>query len=339
MLKGGVIGLGRMGLIHYSILNTHPNVQFVGVCDSSRFIIKNLKRYTSLKLFADYRKMLDEVETDFVIVATPTVLHAEIVEAAISKGVHIFVEKPFCLTAEQGKEVVAMLAGKQLVNQVGYFLRFNDVVRAVKEAVSNGLIGDVIHYKNEMYGRTVLKPSKSSWRSKEEMGGGCMLDFASHCIDLADCLFGPAEAVSGSILKRIYSANVDDAVYTTLLHRNGVVGNIMVNWSDETYRKPYNRVEILGTKGKIVADRQEYRVYLAEASNDGHWEKGWNIRYLPDLEKGVRFSVRGGDYTHQLDHFIDCIENGTENICTFADGLRTDLVIDQIKKDFAARSN
>ncbi|KPL20677.1 MAG: hypothetical protein AMJ75_11430, partial [Phycisphaerae bacterium SM1_79] len=149
----------------------------------------------------------------------------------------------------------------------------------------------------------------------------------------------PAETVSGSLLKSIYSINVEDAVYTTLLHRNGVSGNIMVNWSDETYRKPYNRIEILGRKGKIVADRQECRVYLAEASNDGHWEKGWNIRYLPDLEKGVRFSVRGGDYTHQLDHFIDCIENGTENICTFADGLRTDLVIDQIKKDFAARSN
>ncbi|GAH61937.1 unnamed protein product, partial [marine sediment metagenome] len=79
MLKGGVIGFGRMGVTHYSILNTHPDVQFVAVCDSSKFILKNLKRYTSLKLFTDYRKMLDEVEIDFVIVATPTIYHTEIV--------------------------------------------------------------------------------------------------------------------------------------------------------------------------------------------------------------------------------------------------------------------
>jgi len=338
MLKGGVIGFGRMGVTHYSILNTHPDVQLVAVCDSSKFTIKNLKRYTSLKLFTDYRKMFDEVEMDFVIVAVPTASHIEIVKAAIQKGLHIFVEKPFSLTAEEGKEIVAMLEGGDLVNQVGYFLRFNEVIRAIKKLVADGLIGEVVHYKNEMYGRTVLKSSKTSWRSKKAMGGGCMLDFASHCIDFADYLFGPVEQVFGSILKNIYSLNVEDAVYTTLEHQNGTSGNIMVNWSDETYRKPYNRIEILGTKGKIVADRQECRIFLREASNDGHWKKGWNIRYLPELEKGVRFSVRGSDYTNQLDHFIDCIENNRATSCTFADALRTDFVIEKIKKDFATRS-
>ena len=118
MLKGGVIGFGRMGLTHYSILNTHPNVQFVAVCDSSKFILKNLKRYTSLKLFNDYRKMLNETEMDFIIVATATVSHTKIVKAAIERGLHVFVEKPFSLTAEEGRDLIAMLDGKRLVNQV-----------------------------------------------------------------------------------------------------------------------------------------------------------------------------------------------------------------------------
>lgn len=340
MLKGGIIGFGRMGMTHYSILNTHPDVQFVAVCDSSRFMLKNLKRYTSLELFTDYRKMLDEVEMDFIIVATPTALHAEIVKAATQTGLHMFVEKPFSLIAEQARKLVAALEGKNLVNQVGYFLRFNEVFRKVKKLLDDGLIGEVVHYRNEMYGRTVLRASKSSWRSKKEMGGGCMLDFASHCIDLADYLFGPAKAVSGSILKSIYSLNVEDAVYTTLKHRNGTTGNVMVNWSDESYRRPFNRIEILGTKGKIVADRQEYRLYLRETNNSGHFEKGWNIHYLPELEKGVRFSVRGSEFTNQLDHFIECIaEKKPETVCTFADAMRTDFVIEKIKTNFAVGNN
>jgi len=339
MLKGGVIGFGRMGVIHYSILNTHPDVQFVAVCDSSKFVLKNLRRYTPLKLFTDYRKMLDKMEMDFVIVTTPTVSHTDIVKTAMQRGLHMFVEKPFSLTVEEGRELVAMLEGKVLVNQVGYFLRFNEVFRAVKKLITDGLIGEIVHYKNEMYGRTVLKASKSSWRSKKAMGGGCMLDFASHCIDFADYLFGPTEQVSGSILKSIYSLNVEDAVYTTLEHQNGVSGNIAVNWSDESYRRPFNRIEAFGTKGKVIADRQEYRLYLRETDSEDHFEKGWNICYLPQLEKGVRFSVRGSAFTNQLDHFIECIkEKKMETACTFADALRTDFVIEKIKKDFAARS-
>ena len=340
MVKGGVIGFGRMGVTHYSILNTHPDVQFVAVCDSSKFILKNLKRYTSLKLFTDYQKMLDGVNIDFIIVATPTVSHTDIVRAAIQRGLHMFVEKPFSLTEEEGKKIVAMLEGKDLVNQVGYFLRFNEVFRVVKKLITDGLIGEVVHYKNEMYGRTVLKASKSSWRSKKAMGGGCMLDFASHCIDLADYLFGPTEEVSGSILKYIYSANVEDAVYTMLKHKNGTCGNIMVNWSDESYRRPFNRIEIFGTKGKIIADRQEYRLYLREVDNNSHFEKGWNIHYLPELEKGVRYSLRGSEFTNQLDHFFECIKKKKkETACTFADALRTDFVIEKIGKDFAARNS
>jgi len=340
MLKGGVIGFGRMGVTHYSILNMHPEVQFVAVSESSKFVLKNLKRYTSLKLFTDYREALDETDMDFIIVATPTVSHTEIAKAAILRDIHIFVEKPFSLYPKQGSDLVRMLKGKQLVNQVGYFLRFNKVFQAVKKIISDGLIGKVVHYKNEMYGRTILKASKSSWRSKKEMGGGCMLDFASHSVDLADYLFGAVERVSGSILKNVYSVNIEDAVCTTLEHKNGTSGNIMVNWSDESYRRPYNRIEVFGTKGKIIADRQEYRLYLRESDSNGNLQKGWNIRYLPELEKGVRISIRGSEFTDQLDHFIECIkEKKTNAACTFADGLRTDFVIEKIKEDFATRNN
>ena len=60
-----------MGLTHFSILNTHPEVQFVAAADSSSFMLGNIRKYMGLETFKDYRKMIDKSNLDFVIVATP----------------------------------------------------------------------------------------------------------------------------------------------------------------------------------------------------------------------------------------------------------------------------
>lgn len=74
--------------------------------------------------------MIDRSDLDFVIVASPTGLHAEIVKYAINKGLHVFVEKPFSLNSTQGQGLVAMISDSDLVGQVGYVIRFNDVFYA-----------------------------------------------------------------------------------------------------------------------------------------------------------------------------------------------------------------
>ena len=157
MLRGAIIGFGRMGLTHFSILNNHPEVQFVAVCDSSSFMLKNIGKYTSVKTFKDYRKMIDRSGLDFVIIATPTGMHAEIVKYAIQNNLHIFVEKPFALNVRQGEELVGMLNGKNLVNQIGYVIRFNDVIIQVKRLLDAGALGDLLTFKMEMHGPTLLK--------------------------------------------------------------------------------------------------------------------------------------------------------------------------------------
>ena len=323
-----------MGITHYSILNTHPNVQLTAVCDPQKALLNGLHRFKEIETFTDHLKLFDSVNVDFAIVCTPTASHVEIGSIAAKKGIHVFMEKPFSLALVEGISLVEEMNSSRLVSQVGYFLRFHSVFKAVQQILNEGLIGNVAHYKNEMYGRTVLKPSKVSWRAKKKMGGGCMMDFGSHCLDLSDFLFGPVKDVRGSLLKSIFSAEVEDAFFTHLMHESGVVGSVSVNWSDESYRRPYNRIEIVGDKGKIIADRQEFRLYLREDDPQGRFEKGWNVKYLPELEKGARFIVRGPEFTEQLDHFIDCVEqNDVKTCCSFNDALRTDHVMDRIRED------
>ncbi len=334
MLRGAVIGFGRMGLTHFSILNTHPDVQFVAVCDSSSFMLKNVGKYTGIETFKDYRKMIDRSGLDFVIVATPTGMHAEIVKYAIQSNLHIFVEKPFALNVHQGEELVGMLKGKKLVNQIGYVIRFNDVIIQVKKLLDAGVLGDLLTFKMEMHGPTLLKDAKSGWRSKKREGGGCLYDFASHSIDLINYLIGVPDEITGSVLQSIHSVNVEDSVSSTFLYKNGGRGNLLVNWSDPSYRKPAYRFEALGRSGKIIADLHAYKVFFrAKPELDG-FTQGWNQRYVTDFVEPVRFYVRGFEFTRQLDYFIDCIlENRPSDVCSFEHGLETDIVIERIRKD------
>ena len=102
-------------------------------------------------------------------------------------------EKPFVLDTDERRTIIAKIQNRQLVNQIGYVNRFNRVFMEVKRLLDLGLIGEVKNFSSEMYGATVLKEAKGTWRSKRNTGGGCMNEFASHCIDLVAYLIGVAE--------------------------------------------------------------------------------------------------------------------------------------------------
>jgi predicted dehydrogenase len=334
MIKGGLVGLGRMGITHFSILNAHPSVHIAAICDQSHTMLNIWKKYTQVHTYSDYHSMFQEEALDFVVISTPTDSHSEIIKAALNSGLHVFVEKPFALNGEQARETAGYLEGKDLVNQVGYVNRFNEVFVEVKKLLATGLIGDVKAFSSEMYGPTVLKDSKGNWRGKKTSGGGCMYEFASHCIDLVLFFMGPPERVTGSIMQSIYSSDVEDMVSSTFVYGTGCTGTITVNWSDPAFRKPTNIVKFLGAEGKIIADKHAYKVFLKGSSARRAFRPGWNSRYITDFAKPVRFYVRGNEFTRQLDYFVDCIEHQrTGNICDFAEAVKTDVVMNEITRD------
>lgn len=334
MLRGTVIGLGRMGLTHFSILNTHPEVEFVAVCDSSSFVLKNVVQHLDVETYKDMYKMLRDVRPDFAIVATPTAMHAKAVRCAVDAGAHVFVEKPFSLNPEQGRELCQLVQNRGLVHQVGYVIRFSDIFMEVKYLLDAGAIGHVMTFKVEMNGPTVLHGAKGSWRSKKRQGGGCLYDFASHSVDLVNYLIGPPSRVTGSALGSIYSNDVEDMVKSTFLYEDGTQGTLLANWSDASYRKPSCHFEALGRHGKIMANPYSYKVFFQDDPKREGFSKGWNQRYFPSVVKPVRFFVRGFEFTRQLDHFIERILEGEPSeVCSFEDGLDTDIIIDRIRQD------
>jgi predicted dehydrogenase len=335
-LKLAIIGMGRMGLTHYAIINSHPDIEIESVADPSGLILTMLHKHVSVQTFKDYNDLLDQTHPDAVLVCTPPNLHFEIVQKTAEMGIPAFVEKPFTTHSEQAAELTRLYTGKGLINQVGYVNRFNDVFLKVKELLNNKVIGNVIRFKSEMFSCTITKSDESSgWRSSRESGGGAVFEMASHAIDLVNFLIGKPDKITGSSLNYIYSTKVEDAVYSTFLYKSGISGALNINWSDTSYRKPTNKIEIFGEAGRILADQHSLKIFLNKENKRYKFGQGWNTLYITDIFKSVPFYVRGNEFTRQLYHFVDCIQNkDKETQCTFFDGANTLNVIDSIFKDY-----
>lgn len=332
MVKIALIGAGKMGLSHLSILGAHPNVEIVGVCDTSKMVVEVLERYSGYKCFSDYLKMVEESRPDAVFVAVPTKYHYPMVKELLNRGVNVFTEKPFCLNPEESSELTQLAKKTGVVNQVGYHNKFVGTFREVKKLVKDGFIGEVTHFQGEAYGPVVVKKKSETWRSDPSEGGGCLMDYASHVIDLINDIISPIESCKGSILKSIYSKNVDDSVYALVGTKSGASGVISVNWSDETYRKMSTSITIIGTEGKIESDANELKVYFKGDKLPKGYSKGWNVKYVTDLTEEVNFYLRGEEYSAQIDYFIKSVTGENSNdINTFDSAWKTDKSISLIK--------
>jgi predicted dehydrogenase len=332
MLKVALIGAGKMGISHLSILGASSEAEIVGVCDTSKMVNDFLTRYGNFNCFTDYKKMIEQVKPDAVVVAVPTKFHYPVIKDLLEKDIHVFAEKPFCLKVEEGKELVELAKRKNLVTQVGYHNKFIGTFKEVKKIVDSGVLGEIYHFVAESYGPVVVRKKQDTWRSDPSEGGGCLLDYASHVIDLINDILSPVKASKGTLLKSVYSNQVEDAVYSLLELSSGLTGVLSVNWSDDTYRKMSTSITIAGTKGKIISDANELKVFLKGESLNGY-SKGWNVKYITELTDEVDFYLRGEEYSAQLDYFVKAaLKKVPNSINTFQSAYNTDNAIAIIKK-------
>ena len=330
-LRGAISGLGKMGLSHAAIVGAHPSVDLVSVCDTSSLILEGFKKYTEVKTYSDYNKMIDNERLDFVVIATPTKFHYPMVKYAFDNNINVFCEKPFCLISSEGEELVNSAGQKSLVNQVGYHNHFIGTFRELLRLLRENVIGELVHFTGEAYGPVVTREKGSTWRSKPEEGGGCLFDYASHVINLIQEILGRPVKINGALMKSIYSRGVEDAVYSLMTLESGLSGALLVNWSDETYRKMSTSISVQGKKGKIICDATEIKFYLREADQKEKLDKGWTIKYITEFALPVNFELRGEEYSGQIDYFVENVLNKRNGIInTFDQGLYTDKVIEMI---------
>ena len=335
-----MVGLGKMGLSHLAIVRAHPDIEFVAGCDASAYLTDILTKHAGLTCYADFDRMLESEQFDALIVATPSKLHAGMVEKALNRGLHVFCEKPFVLNVADGERLVSLARSKGLVTQVGYHYRFVGAFKEAARVVKSVALGTVHHVRAEAYGPVVLRRKGETWRSAKDEGGGALYDYACHAIDLVNFIVGTPTSVSGVVRNSVFSRDVDDEVYGTLQFAGGASGQLSVNWSDESFRKMSTKISVWGTNGHLAADRQECRIYLREP-HEGlpGTPKGWTVRNTTELSEDVWFYLRGEEYSAQIDYFASSVQahrlDGENN---FASALEADGVVAMLLGEVAAPS-
>ena len=309
-LKVGVVGLGKMGLSHFAMVNAHPDVETIA-CDGAGFMVDVLSKNINTTIYRDFDEMLAKEPLDAVVIATPSRLHAPMVTAALDKGLHVFCEKPFCLDWADSQRLTDTAAEKGLVTQVGYHYRYVGAFREMKRLIDAGAIGRITHVLAEAYGPVVLRPKRTTWRTDKAEGGGCLYDYAAHPLNLLNWFFGAPDRVMGSHLGQVFSEGTDDEVFSTLRWNEGPTAQLSVNWSDESHRKMSTKISLIGTNGRLYADRQECQAYLRKPV-DGleGYDEGWTVKYTTELTEERWFYLRGEEYSGQLDDFICAVRDG-----------------------------
>lgn len=302
MNRVGIIGFGKMGLLHGALINGSKKGQVVAICDKSwvmRFGIK--KVYPRVKTFKDVEKMMNSVELDTIIIATPTFNHAISAKMGLEKNCNLFIEKPLSSSYESACEVLELAKEKGVKVQVGFCNHFVPTLKKAKELIDIGKIGQPQNAKAVAYIADVFE-QHSGWRySKETSGGGVLMDYGIHMLDLLIWYFGKVESVEATA-KKLYSKEVEDELNALIVFKNGTQVDFETSWSKEEYRKAYSRVELIGTKGKLVVTDQTLDIY----DLDGKLMENY---VYPDLYGGTYMDVGGILYSNQMESFLNAIDN------------------------------
>ncbi|XP_069774747.1 putative oxidoreductase YteT isoform X2 [Narcine bancroftii] len=192
-----VIGAGNRGQIYSFFAKDFPErMKVVGVADSSQVARHNFQMKYSIEdcnVFDDWRRAAaQEKFADAVIIATPDRLHKEPAVAFAEKGYHILLEKPMAVTIDDCKEIVAASKKHNVILSVCHVLRYSPVVLKVKELLSQGVIGEVVHIQHlEPVGFYHFAHSfvRGNWRNEKESTFSLMAK-SCHDIDIINSLVG-----------------------------------------------------------------------------------------------------------------------------------------------------
>ncbi|MGI6251468.1 MAG: Gfo/Idh/MocA family protein [Anaerolineaceae bacterium] len=247
----GVIGLGVFGARHAEVCAKHPGFELLGVSDLQPETLRNCSEKLNVPGFLDYREMLDLPGLDAVTIATSDQFHVEPCYHAAQKGLDIFLEKPIADTSENARKIIQHTRTYNVKLMVGHTLRYDPRYLAVKQAQTDGNLGELIH----VYARRNATVA-SGRRLKGRVDA--MIFQGVHDLDYLEWLVGSKieKVYAESTSKILNDLNVNDTTMSTLRFENGVIGLLEQSWALPAGMPSALDVEleVVGTQGSAYLD-------------------------------------------------------------------------------------
>lgn len=241
MTRVALIGLGAMGRNHLRVLSEIEGSQLAAVCDQDKSVVAAASSKYSIPGYNSPKEMLEREKLDAAIIAVPTRFHLETGLVALSRGLHIFVEKPIATDLDEGRRLIAAAKAAGRILAVGHIERFNPAVRELQRRVAAGEIGRIFQVQARRLG-----PFPARVRDV-----GVVIDLATHDLDVM-------YQVAGSEVQRLYAeteqrihTDHEDILTALLKFESGVLGVLQVNWLTPTKIREFS---VLGERGMFVCN-------------------------------------------------------------------------------------
>jgi predicted dehydrogenase len=215
MLNTVVVGFGFMGRTHTSNILKNPSVQLRAIVDknpdniqvglnseSGNFSTEAIDAgvFSGMRTYDNMASCLKVEKPDVCVIAVHTNLHFELAKMALEEGIHVFLEKPFCLDVNQGLELIELSRKNNKILMVGHVVRFMPAYQKLKQWLDSKEFGDI---KFLSLSRFSGIPSWGQWKERQkEFGssGGALFDLVIHDIDFVQWVCGTPENINAHCL-------------------------------------------------------------------------------------------------------------------------------------------
>jgi predicted dehydrogenase len=269
------------------------------------------ERHGIARVTTDWPSLVADPGVDAVVIGTPNALHAPQTIASLGAGKHVLVEKPMATSVPECDAMIEASEARGATLMVAHCWRFHDAVRAMRERVASGELGDVV--KTRGYGVHVNDGPSGWFLDPDLAGGGALPDMGVHAIDTARYLLGDPDPirVCAVVGTRYGDYGVDDDAILLISWSQGTNSTVESGWWQPHAEGLEAETEVYGTGGYA-------RIFPREEPSE-------------DYEHCTQPM-----YTAQMQEFFDAIAEGRTPRPSGADGRAVLEVVEQAYASAAA---
>jgi len=227
----GFIGTGGIGAQHAQGMRALPqHFRLVAASDSN---LQALARFADAcgisRRHADYRQVLADAEVEAVVILLPHHLHEQVATEALAAGKHVLLEKPIARTLAEADRIIQAARCARRTLMIGHNQRFDSRHAQVARSLASGALGRVLTARID-HQQHFNPPAGSWWRSREQVGGGCVIGSGIHRLDLLRWWFGEVDEVAAQLQFDATRLEGEVACSAVLRFGSGVQAEFLCHW-------------------------------------------------------------------------------------------------------------
>lgn len=315
MLKVGVLGAGHLGKIHLKLLQQSEKYDLVGFFDPDIANGQRVAKEFNYQYFENLDDLIDAV--DVVDIVTPTLSHYNCAIKAITKGKHIFIEKPITNSVEEAEQIRLLVSENNLRGQVGHVERFNPAFKAIKSEIKSPMFIET-HRLAEFNPRGTDVP--------------VVLDLMIHDIDIIlSVVNSPVQNINASGVSVI--SETPDIANARIEFENGCVANLTAS---RISLKNMRKSRFFQKDAYISVDFLEKKVEVVKMKDAPKHPGDFDmiLQNAEGIKKQIYFEnpeiAPNNAILDELETFAEAITTDTTPIVTLRDGTNALKVAHQI---------